>query len=392
MPDEQMSDEEIDLFINRFLEELPEEPATPENPSPRFRRRKSFFYPACFVDWTPLVRFTHLCDTFIYCDYGEHSLEYSCELQKFIGKNAGLQFRDTNHSGVPLSSPKVEKLTTPHPDHAEDFPNLPTPWAKVFRLNRRIEGRDRPIDLIYFKAEAVTLYRNLFDGFAPRIICMKSCQDGFGGENWTSFLQWNGPLGRAVRDNPVRPEFVISWYDRDEPPRSHLNEPDWHHFDWPWSRLWQVHSGWQPPGEGSPNKLNCYVLPDALRVSAGTPLNSGSAFVARGAIRKDDTRTKVLVHLVRRPSVSAAIPEGDHRIAFTRGQDPTLRSALDRLRRDCTARQIEHAHAFGCEFEDEGLSITAWKWAGQWPRTLTIHCETDGELACYGPAADDIRL
>jgi len=68
----------------------------------------------------------------------------------------------------------------------------------------------------------------------------------------------------------------------------------------------------------------------------------------------------------------------------------TLDIALSRLSEACARDGTQDVHSIGCHFEDEAPSLYAWKWKSSQPKTLTIHCETQGDLACYGPAADEV--
>ena len=68
----------------------------------------------------------------------------------------------------------------------------------------------------------------------------------------------------------------------------------------------------------------------------------------------------------------------------------SLEEALGVLRRTCEREETDHVHCLGCHFEDEAQALSDWQWNGTWPRILTMHCESEGDLACYGPAADEV--
>jgi hypothetical protein len=67
-----------------------------------------------------------------------------------------------------------------------------------------------------------------------------------------------------------------------------------------------------------------------------------------------------------------------------------LKAALDELTDTCKKPKVESAHCIGCGFEDEAPALSAWKRGTGYPRTLTIHCETEGDMISYGPAADEL--
>jgi len=60
------------------------------------------------------------------------------------------------------------------------------------------------------------------------------------------------------------------------------------------------------------------------------------------------------------------------------------------LEQTCGEHEIDDAHCIGCGFEDEAPALTQWKRDNRRPRTLTIHCQSEGDLISYGPAADEL--
>lgn len=337
-----------------------------------------FYYPACCMDWSPLYRFTHLCDTFVYCDYLVNERQFpNCQKlsEEIFPEHSSVVFGNITD----LYQETVRELVALDPESADDFCNVDVPWGKVIDLTRHVGNLARKLRLLYFGAEGVTLYKNLFNkrSIAPRVICLKQCQDGMGGLNWTSFLRWDGPLGRAVRDNRERPEFIVSAYPHEPNSPSRPPDPNGHRYDWPWSQEWQSHS-WRAEPNGYVAKLRSYVRADELPVSAGTPVSD------RGR------RERTVVRLLRGPYVRANVPNGEPIMSLQREAGGSLQEALRRLRNDCVERGITNAHAVGCHFEDEAPALAAWKWSGSWPQVLTIHCESDGDMDCYGPAADEI--
>jgi hypothetical protein len=348
------------------------------------RGSRILFYPACYKDWNPLHRFTHLCDTFVYCDYNAVRDEFR-DWEGMIRAEFGLEFTNVHD----LDTQAVMDLATPDEQQADDFPIVGGAWGKVVNLTRHIGSVQRKIRLLYFRAEGATLYRNLFNKrfIAPRMVCLKQCQDGFGGQNWTTFLRWDGPLGRAVWENRGRPEFIVSAYapNTDRP----LQNPQGHCYDWPWSRAWQEHRNWQSRGDARATQLTSYVLESELRASAGTPKRFHGVIADNVTARPINQRT--IVRLKRPPYTDANLPDGARIVSLRReGRVRTLQNALRELGETCADNGTQDVHSVGCHFEDEAPALYAWKWNSGTPKTLTIHCESAGDLACYGPVADEV--
>lgn len=329
-----------------------------------------FFYPACSMDWQPLHRFTHLCDTFVYCDYNAQDTEFG-DFKKIIydgvDHGVGLEVGEVSN----LHTDTVNELAKPD-EQPKDFLNIDGAWGKAIELTRHIGDHKRKILLLYFRAEGVTLYRNLFNKrfIAPRMICLKFCEHGFGGQNWTTFKKWNGPLGRAVWENRERPEFIVSEY----------TPPD---YDWPWNRVWQQHRNWRTTVDWT---LTSFVLPTALPAPGGA--------IPRFDVNMPD---RTIIKIKPPPYVRTNVPNAEPMMSLQREQEvQTLEMALRNLRGNCAQPQIkiDHVHSLGCHFEDEAPALSAWKWRATGkttaPKTLTIHCETEGDLVSYGPAADEI--
>ncbi len=342
------------------------------------RGRRIFFYPACGFDWTPLHRFTHLCDTFVYCDYRVQVEDFRKYLASIRNEVApGIKVGEISDLRTDDYPDIVSDLAKPDEEQSDDFPNVGGAWGEIINLTRHIGNVQRKIRLLYFRAEGATLYRNLFNKrfIAPRMVCFKQCLDGFGGENWSTFLRWDGPLGRAVWENRGRPQFVVSAYD---PP----------HYDWPWNKVWQQHQNWEPDSQA--RKLITYVLPDALRASAGTPERCNGV-IAHDVKTMHPIGERTIIRLKRPPHSAANLPDGARMVSLRReGRVRTLDTGLRELRETCVRDGTQDVHSIGCHFEDEAPALYAWKWNTQQPKTLTIHCETEGDLACYGPAADEI--
>jgi hypothetical protein len=118
--------------------------------------------------------------------------------------------------------------------------------------------------------------------------------------------------------------------------------------------------------------MTSFVLPDDARVSTGLHTILGGWGLPKRA---------VAVH-------GRAVAQGAVVRPLQRAQAPFLERALADISKNCLQRDV---HADGCEFEDEGVALLPWKAEDGYPSTLTIHCQTDGELACLGPFANAIE-
>lgn len=324
-----------------------------------------FFYPACGslvkgaapVDWEPLRRFTHLCDTFVFSDYLSPPYGSTdavrAHLSDAIPLDAGLRSEES----VPLHGKTVAGLADPG-GLPWDVPRVEHPWGEYIRLTRTVAHVQRTLHLFYFASEAVTLYANLFTkrGIAPRILCFLHADGPF---NWTRFNPWHGPLGRAVWENPLRPEIVVT---HEAPPS----------YDWPWSRLWGTHQGWG----------RSFVLPSAIPVSAGA--NRFDFHDAEGLTVPTIGDSRVVGLCSVDPAGSQAIED------IGRDSGPSLLTALNNLAQRCREQGTDHAHIAISGFEDEGVALRHWKRQPGNPRTVTLYYNTEGELASFGPSADSI--
>ena len=97
------------------------------------------------------------------------------------------------------------------------------------------------------------------------------------------------------------------------------------------------------------------------------------------------------IRLERPPYNTNAIP--DRAFTFELNPEGNVRSlseALTNLTTACRDARVRDAHVVGCHFEDEAPALYTWKWQNGQLDTLTIHCETEGDLACYDSAADEV--
>ena len=152
---------------------------------------KVFFYPGAGRDWESLRHLTHLCNTFIFCDWGVTPDSVTGD---FDIPGLALDFIE------PLGQDKVDELSSRLHLPADIRVMLGRfdgqegrvkPWGKYAALRRKVGDVDRRIYFLYLGIEGVTAFSNLFipGGAAPQMIGVVFAVD---------FSDWNGPFGRVV--------------------------------------------------------------------------------------------------------------------------------------------------------------------------------------------------
>ena len=192
------------------------------------RKRRVFFYPGAGHDWEPLHRLTHLCDAFVFCDFGVAA--------ETVTGDFGLPGLTTDFI-VPLDTDLLAYLSDPawlpanirHTLEGFVRPRASQPWGKYARLTRSVGNDRRSIDFLYLGMEGVVAFFHLFIpvGTAPKAICLNFGCD----PNGAAFYDWGGPLGQLVARCETRPTFLIGGG----------GGPD---GTWPYPRLWQLFGGW----------------------------------------------------------------------------------------------------------------------------------------------------
>ena len=338
---------------------------------------RTFFYPACDVDWQPLHRFTHLCDTFVYCDMQADSKrfdDFKSVIKQDIPPGVGLRVESVQD----IKNDDVRQLAEPS-GMEFNVPGVESPWGKSVRLVRTVGAVERKITLFYLRAEGVTLYTNLFSkrGVAPRVVCVKGRES----DNWTTFRLWDGFLGRALWDNPAQPQIVVA--DGEQP-----------EYDWPWSKVWQHHIGWA----GERKSVTSYVLPSSLPTPVGVKRWDMKVHGdAEGWLHNLENEQKALIvldtpEMNERPLTNPLpVPKGERDFPVW-NQNANLSGALQQLSKFIQQTGAQRVGwSGGVRFEDEGPALTEWKNSGfPHPRRLTIHCRTEGDVYSFGPYADAI--
>ena len=193
------------------------------------------FYPACGFDWGAIRSLSDRCNLFLYCDWHMTLGDMKHEMSQVSMGNPALNSLQCDWENrvaleacdltmAPVSaSPSILRPGEygQYRDCHENFANK-TPWCRLVPAIHTVNGQQRMLDLIFLCAEGVAAYLQVFNAqrIAPRYLCINNCGAGFG-FNWTDFRFYDMPLGRAVRDNPSTPEFLI--------------HGDGATVDWPWN-------------------------------------------------------------------------------------------------------------------------------------------------------------
>ena len=351
-----------------------------------------FYYPGAGQEWEPLRRLTHLCDTFIFCDWNVAA--------ESVTGDFGLVGVVTDFI-IPLCKEDVAYLTDLQPlprrirDGVRDLAGADVkPWGKYAQLRRTVGDVTRNRHFFYLGMEGITAYFNLFapQRTAPRVLCMK-----FGGDP-NAVLFGNGAdglLGRIIRGVKASPEQMVG-----------VGGPG---LDWPYPTLWQQFPGWP----GSPN---AYVRenfePGQIQP---TPLGGAPrrVIVRRGLLTSEnvgDCGAIVLtleeykqhlaswpahlrIFLLVPPDQQGQLPRPDDRVRFLGYKSP-LQNVLNNLAAACgqeNIRRVARVASVGIGYEDEGPELDQWRRQAGMPLELTIYCEHEGDVESFGPHADEIH-
>lgn len=146
---------------------------------------KSFYYPASGIDLNPLVRFSHLTDTFVYVNLqlSENKLEELLKkelilmqnLIKLENESVIFNIKDVEANFNPLNYRKYFSNDTMK-EYMEIFSNdmkEKNLWGKLMFFKRRIGNLERKLKLYYFTGEAIATYVALSQEgiYAPKIVC-----------------------------------------------------------------------------------------------------------------------------------------------------------------------------------------------------------------------------
>ena len=336
-----------------------------------------FYYPGAGNDWEPLRRLTHLCDTFIFCDWNEAA--------ESVTGDFGLAGVTTDFL-IPLRMKEKEDMA-----YLADRKSLPrslqagvaaldggpaepwVPWAKYAQLTRTVGGVTRKLHFFYLGMEGITAYFNLFvpHKMAPRVLCIKFSMD----PNGKQFVDWaDGLLGKIIRRVARQCEGAVGVGGLGA--------------NWPYPTLLPHASGW-------PESPNAYV-PEIFSTGQIQPAPWGGAprrvIVRRGLLTPENvgdydaivlTLTEYMQHdvtwpahlrifLLVPPDQKGHLPVFDDRVRFLRHEGP-LQDVLNNLDAVCGQENIWRVASVGIGYENKGQVLDKWRQQSGMPLELTIY-------------------
>jgi hypothetical protein len=352
-----------------------------------------FYYPGSGQEWEPLRRLTHLCDTFIFCDWNVAA--------ESVTGDFGLADVETDFI-IPLCKEDVAYLIDlqPLPRRIREGvrhlagAHVEPSWGKYAQFTRKLGDKKQKLHFFYLGMDGITAYFNLFapHKMAPRVLCMK-----FGGDP-NAVLFGNGAkglLGRVIRGVKASPEQMVG-----------VGGPG---LDWPYPTLWQKFPGW-------PESPNAYV-PENFQPGQIQPAPLGGAprrvIVRPGLLTAENlgdcdaivlTLAEYTQHLTTWPAhlrifllvpsdQEGQLPHPDERVRFL-GQKSPLQNVLNNLAAACgqeNIRRVARVASVGIGYEDEGPVLDQWRQQAGLPLELTIYCEHEGDVVSFGPYADEIH-
>ena len=338
-----------------------------------------FFYPGAGHDWEPLHRLTHLCDTFIFCDFGVAAAS--------VAGDFGLPGLRTD-SIVPLDADTVTYLSDPTsvPDNIrhnlEGGQRTPAaqPWGKYARLTRTVGNIERRIDFFYLGMESVTAFFHLFipESTAPKVICQPlSIGD---------FFHWDGPLAQIVRMCETRPKFLVS--NRRTPPYTE----HWQRFG-NWFSSW-VAQDYQPESvQAKPLGGDRQVIVKRGHLTPESVADYEAIVLTVGRYTGYQQQWPVGASiLLLAPSDQAGQLHGHpDNVVFLGQRYAPLGDVLERIPETCAELAVTRVASVFIGYEDEGPVLDQWRQQSGMRLELTIYCEEEGDVASFGPYADKIH-
>ena len=328
------------------------------------RKHRVFYYPGAWIDWEPLLDLTHLCDTFIFCDWNV--------TEESVTGDFGLAGVTTDFI-IPLRKEDVAYLA--------DLGTLPRsvrqgvqalvgepvdePWGKYAQLTRTVGNEIRKLHFFYLGMEGITAYFNLFapHKMAPRVLCMKFGMDPNGKQFW----DWDGGLlGYIIRGVGAFPEQPVDF-----------RGPGWDR--------WIAQDCRPEPVQAGARRV--IVKRGALTPGAVT---SCDAILLPDSLYKMHRRLWLKRARIILLTLSERLRARSERVIFL-GHLWPLGPLLDSLVQTCADRGIERVSSVFIGSASEGPELAKWRQQPGLPLELTIYCECEGDVAAFGPYADEIQ-
>jgi hypothetical protein len=351
----------------------------------RERASRTLYYPAALFDWRPLYRLSHLCDTFVYSDWGVRP-EHLEDNLKIISTKPPV--RSGLRCDGAIETVDIGNLTLLHSIMEEfrhrddDLPRLLEDeihrithdgvWCRKAKIIRTIGAEERPLTLIYIRAGGLITYLRLFysQSVAPRILFAPNA-----GESPHGFYPRDSLFAAAVHAQPAQPEFIagpfrgwdwqilalnmvstglgtVSLYGR-----TALLPPTQVHWEHPTTgREITLFKGNLEPGT-VPDGVGAIVIhPKDQRRFSTKPMTQ---FVLH---HRNETRRRI------RSRVFLAI------------SGAPLMETLEAVTTKCKELGISSIASKGIGYEDEALGLRMWLHGKGHPLKLTIFCPTDGDV------------
>ena len=185
---------------------------------PQFNLKRSLFFPACGLDFEPLLRFSNLCDTFVYADWNLAPGEVETAVRnlgcglRLEGEPRVVQREELGgNAAFPMGFRLSADESGSYQRRMHEVSAPRDPWAREFRLCRCFGDVTRELTLIYVAAEGLATYTAMYGqhNIAPVAVC--TIQSG--GNGWTRLEQPGGAMERLIETYEERPRLWIrgSW-------------------------------------------------------------------------------------------------------------------------------------------------------------------------------------
>ena len=356
-------------------------------------KHQVFYYPGASHDWKPLRRLTHLCDTFIFCDWHGDA--------ESVTGDFGLAGVATDFI-FPLRMEDAAYLADPSPLPCSVQQGVAAlvggpaesrlPWAKYAQLTRTVGGVTRKLHFFYLGMEGITAYFNLFapHEMAPRVLCMNFGMDPNGNQfgDWAGGLL--GKIIRGVEDQRARTVGIGGLG---------ANRPYpilWHQCDgWPESSNAYVPEIYSPgqiqraPRGGAPRRV---IVRRGLLTAENVGDCDAIVLTLTEYMQHEEAWPEYLrIFLLVPPDQEGQLPAlDDDRVMFLRHKGP-LQDVLNNLDAACGQENIWRVASVGIGHEDKEPVLDQWRQQAGMPLELTIYCEHEGDVVSFGPHADEIH-
>lgn len=390
-----MPDFDLDAALNAPSEETePVEPSAPVDLTALHQselgtlllnnRGRTLFYPASYDDWQPMIRLSHLCDTFLYCDLGMTQGTFLSGLpgNHFPHDNLRLldlqSIADVDLSLFENAETAVERMF-PNAHFAHRYqPRM----GQIASLEVRMGDSVRPITLIFLNQEGIAAYHGIYSSrnVSPRVICRTD--NGF-----MELARWEEPLGLLVQRSREQPEFLLDGTDR------HRRN------NWPWPNVWQLYPRLIPGRlEGCCySKENRPAMLERRELQAPGRTGERSISLRQEELHSgniDSAEAVLITHKMSRnvvwpPDKAVIVIQRRHyvrsnhlheSVLFSEADEgPTMRSTLDALTCFCRVRGIKRVASVPFGFEHEGRELADWLGETGSELHITFYCATPGD-------------